>query len=128
MATGLTATSTTNTARGTPLIARHWRGVARADAADRYVAHLETETFPAIARIDGFVSATILRRPLDDGVEFIVMTTWRSMAAIERFAGARPEDAVVPHEVRDMMVAFDRQVTHYEIAAIHHGPEAQPSP
>jgi heme-degrading monooxygenase HmoA len=127
MPTGLTAASTTNTARETPLIARHWRGVARAEAADRYAAHLETATFPALARIDGFVSAVVLRRPLDDGVEFVVVTTWRSMAAIVRFAGARPEDAVVPHEVRDMMVAFDRQVTHYEIAAIYHGPEVQPS-
>jgi heme-degrading monooxygenase HmoA len=70
----------------------------------------------------------ILRRPLDDRVEFVVVTTWRSMAAIERFAGARPEDAVVPREVRDMMVAFDRQVTHYEIVATDHGPDGQSSP
>jgi len=112
----------------TPVIARHWRGVARAESADRYVAHLETETFPAIARIDGFVSAMVLRRPTDDGIEFVVVTTWRSMTAIERFAGARPQDAVVPHEVRDMMIAFDRQVTHYEIAASCRAPEGQPSP
>jgi heme-degrading monooxygenase HmoA len=96
------------------LISRQWRGLARAERADDYVAHLRHETFPQLARIRGFVDATILRRPLERGVEFLIVTRWRSLDAIRQFAGAEAEVAVVPDEVQRMMLDYDRRVAHYE--------------
>ena len=32
------------------MIARHWRGIARATAAAAYIEHLRVETFPALAQ------------------------------------------------------------------------------
>jgi hypothetical protein len=37
------------------------------------------------------------------------------MDAIRAFAGENPEMAVVPDEVKAMMVSFDRVVCHYEV-------------
>jgi heme-degrading monooxygenase HmoA len=97
------------------MISRHWRGLANADAAAAYESHLRTETLPALRKINGFVDAAILRRVLPNGVEFLVVTQWESMAAIERFAGVDVDAAVVPENVRAMMVEYDQRVRHYEV-------------
>jgi len=86
----------------------------RAECADDYVAHLRRDTFPQLKGIAGFVDATILRRPVERGVEFLIVTRWRSLDAIRQFAGAAAEVAVVPDEVQRMMLDYDRRVAHYE--------------
>jgi len=96
------------------MIARYWRGLARADRAADYERHLRTETFPALRRIEGFAGAEVLRRTVANGVEFVVVSRWASMDAIARFAGADVEAAVVPPEVRAMMIEFDPRARHYE--------------
>jgi hypothetical protein len=57
------------------MISRHWRGVAKSTEADHYIRHLQREIFPRLARISGFLSASILRRPVVAGVEFVIVTT-----------------------------------------------------
>ena len=97
------------------MIARHWRGLARPEYADEYVAHLRRDTFPQLERIDGFVDASILRREFKRGVEFLVVTRWRSLEAIRAFAGEDSEVAVVPANVQRMMFEYDQRVRHYEV-------------
>jgi heme-degrading monooxygenase HmoA len=97
------------------MISRQWRGLAEADLADAYVEHLRMETFPAIRKLPGFVSASILRRVVAEGVEFLIVTQWASLESIRGFAGSNPEVAVVPQKVRDMMLEFDQVVRHYEV-------------
>ena len=99
------------------MISRQWRGLAKPACAEAYVRHLQTETFPAIRAIPGFLGASILRRPTRDGVEFLVVTEWTSIRAIRRFAGADADAAVVPPTVQDMMVEYDRVVRHYDVVA-----------
>ncbi len=97
------------------MISRQWRGLAKSAFAEAYVEHLQTETFPAIRKLAGFVSASILRRSVPEGIEFLVVTHWSSVEAIRTFAGADAETAVVPQKVHDMMVDYDRTVRHYEV-------------
>ncbi|SRR5258706_7187490 len=97
------------------MIARHWHGIARPEFAQAYVQHLRAETFPALELISGFAAASILQRPVAQGVEFLVITHWRSIEAIRAFAGSNAETAVVPDVVRPMMVSYDRTVSHYEV-------------
>ena len=97
------------------MIDRHWRGVARSDQAAAYVEHLQTETFPAIRRLPGFVSASILRRTVSSGTEFLIITRWKSLDAIRAFAGNDVGLAVVPDKAQAMMVDFDRVVRHFEV-------------
>ena len=97
------------------MISRQWRGLAYASRAPDYIEHLRGDTFPQLRRIAGFVDASILRRNVDPGVEFLVVTRWASMAAIREFAGNDAVSAVVPREVRAMMIEYDKTVRHYEI-------------
>jgi hypothetical protein len=46
------------------MISRQWRGVAKAQEAANYIRDLEGETFPQLARLARFTSATILRKPV----------------------------------------------------------------
>jgi heme-degrading monooxygenase HmoA len=97
------------------MISRQWRGLARAELADAYVEHLRAETFPALVKLPGFAGASILRRPLPAGVEFLVVTQWVSVDAIRAFAGEDVETAVVPAKVRALMIEYDSVVRHYEV-------------
>ena len=97
------------------MISRHWKGVAKPEEADHYIHHLRNDTFPKLAKIGGFISASILRRSVPKGTEFLIVTTWQSMEAIRQFAGESVHIAVVPPEVQAMMVDYDREVAHYEI-------------
>jgi hypothetical protein len=81
------------------MISRQWRGLAEPAFANAYVEHLQSETFPAIRKLPGFLGASILT----------------SVDAIRAFAGANAETAVVSPKVHDMMVDYDRVVRHYEV-------------
>ncbi len=98
------------------MISRHWKGIAKPGQAENYIKHLKTDTFPKLSQISGFIEASILTREVPQGTEFLIVTLWESIEAIERFAGAQAEAAVVPEVVQAMMVDYDKKVIHYEIA------------
>ena len=97
------------------MIARHWTGLAKPAHADAYVEHLHRDTFPALRAMPGFISASILRRTMPAGVEFLIVTNWQSLDSIRAFAGENVDGAVVPERVRAMMVKCDRVVRHYDV-------------
>jgi heme-degrading monooxygenase HmoA len=98
------------------VIERHWRGLAKVERAQDYVRHLRQETFPGLKSIEGFLGASVLRRVLPQGVEFVVITRWSSLSAILRFAGdVEPTRAVVPAVAAAMMIEYDSHSRHYEV-------------
>jgi heme-degrading monooxygenase HmoA len=97
------------------MISRQWRGLVKVACAAEYEEHLKTETFPALSKMPGFIDASIMTRRLDHAIEYLVVTRWKSLEAISRFAGADLEAAVVPAKVQPMMVEYDVRVRHYEI-------------
>ena len=100
------------------MIARHWRGLVKTNRAADYEAHLRTETFPALEQLDGFLGGDVLKRTLERGIEFLVITRWKSAQSIERFAGTDAEVAVVPAKAQAMMIEYDQRARHYEFAEI----------
>jgi len=97
------------------MISRHWKGIAKPGEADNYIEHLRTDTFPKLSEIDGFITASILKRAVGQGTEFLIITVWESIESIECFAGATADIAVVPESVQAMMIEYDRIVSHYEV-------------
>ena len=97
------------------MISRQWRGLAKTARAQDYVEHLRTDTFPLLRKFPGFVDASILRRDVEHGVEFLVVTRWGSLEAIRNFSGDDVDAAVVPDKVQQMMIEYDSRVRHYEI-------------
>lgn len=100
------------------MILRVWRAHATAEKAPDYARHAAGKVFPALARIAGHRGAYLVRRALGTSVELMVLTLWDSMEAVRRFAGAKPEKAVVEPEAQAVLTDFDESVTHYEV--VHH--------
>ena len=100
------------------MIARIWGGLAAKNTADRYVQHLKADTLPLLRKIDGYIDTKLLRRNLEDKVEFIVMTTWDSMEAIKAFSGEGVEKAVVPLEAQALLVEYELTVKQFEVENI----------
>jgi len=97
------------------MIERHWKGIARKERANEYIDHLRTDTFQEIKKIKGFISASILKSDVSQGVEFLVITRWETLGAIKQFAGEKIDAAVVPKLVQDIMLKYDEKVRHYEV-------------
>lgn len=97
------------------MISRHWTGLAKKEKANEYIEHLQNNTFKHIALIPGFIAAHILKRELDEGIEFLIVTEWSSLNAIKQFAGENLDSAVVPDAVKELLIRYDDKVKHYEI-------------
>jgi heme-degrading monooxygenase HmoA len=61
------------------------------------------------------LGASILRRAVPQGTEFLVITHWASLDSIHAFAGADAQTAVVPPKVQEMMLDFEARARHYEV-------------
>ena len=94
------------------MIGRFWRGWTTRENADELV---RTKILPGIHRIDGYRGAYLLRRDVEDGVEFATVTLWESLDAVRAFAGDQFDVAVVPPDARAVLARFDETSAHYEI-------------
>jgi heme-degrading monooxygenase HmoA len=97
------------------MIARIWSARTTPGQAPAYAAHLQHHVLPELRGLEGYAGALLLQRDASKGVEVLVITWWRSLAAIQGFAGADLERAVVADEARAVLKQFDRRVRHYEV-------------
>ena len=101
------------------MIARTWRGATRTADADRYARYVEDTGLRAFGETPGNLGALLLRRPVgsagDATTEFLVVSFWDSMEAVERFAGPRPEQAVFYPEDERYLVRRDFSVDHFDV-------------
>src|SRR4051812_3455660 len=96
------------------MIARNWTGVVKPERSADYLHHLQNDTLKKLSSIKGFLNASILKRVVTDGIEYLVVTYWDNMEAIKEFAGDTADIAVVPAIAQEMMVRYDPVVRHYE--------------
>ncbi|PNX52392.1 MAG: antibiotic biosynthesis monooxygenase [Thermoplasmata archaeon M9B2D] len=99
------------------MISRVWRGWTNQENADAYEELLRTEIFTSIAsrQIEGYHGIHLLRRALEDEVEFVTMMWFDSVEAVKSFAGEEYEVAVVPPEARILLSRFDGISAHYQV-------------
>jgi heme-degrading monooxygenase HmoA len=97
------------------MILREWRGRASPSNADAYPAHFRAKVLPELARVPGFMGAQLSKRRLDGRIEFLVLTRWRTIGAIEGFAGREIAKAVVEPAAAAALIDFDERVQHYEV-------------
>lgn len=96
------------------MITRNWTGVVKPERSNDYLAHLQNDTLKKLSAIKGFLNASIQKRVVSDGIEYLVITYWENMDAIREFAGDAADIAVVPPIAQEMMVRYDPVVRHYE--------------
>jgi heme-degrading monooxygenase HmoA len=97
------------------MIIREWRGRATPSNAAAYPAHLRNNVLPELLEMPGFLGAHLSKRQVDDNIEFLVLTRWRSIDAIRSFAGSDIVKAVVEQGAVEALLDFDRNVQHYEV-------------
>jgi heme-degrading monooxygenase HmoA len=97
------------------LIVRLWRSVAKADMSDAYLEYFRATGLRDYRATPGNRSVTVLTRPVTNGVEWLIVTSWESWEAIRAFAGDDPSRArFYPDDAR-YFVALDERVEHYEL-------------
>ena len=98
------------------MISRIWRGWTTPENADAYQELLLSEILPGIeARgIEGYRGAHLLRRQVEDGVEFATICWFEGWEGVREFAGEDYEVAVVPPGARVLLSRFDERSAHYE--------------
>jgi heme-degrading monooxygenase HmoA len=98
------------------MIARIWSAQTTPALSDAYLHHFDQTVQPRLQRLDGFLGVTVCIRPVPSAVEIVITTYWKSLAAIDTFAGADREAAVVTAEAAALLADFDKRVSHYEVA------------
>ncbi|MFW9907146.1 MAG: antibiotic biosynthesis monooxygenase [Candidatus Thorarchaeota archaeon] len=99
------------------MISRIWHGWTTQENADKYEALLRNEIFANIANqsIRGYLGIHLLRRDVDEGVEFVTLMWFDDINAVRAFAGEQYETAVVPKEARLLLSRFDDVSAHYQV-------------
>lgn len=99
------------------MIGRIWRGWTTPQNADAYEALLRAEIFTGIVErgISGFQGIDLLRREMDETIEFVTIMWFDSILAVRTFAGEDYEQAVVPTAARRLLLRFDERSAHYEV-------------
>ncbi|MFQ5819467.1 MAG: antibiotic biosynthesis monooxygenase family protein [Candidatus Heimdallarchaeota archaeon] len=99
------------------MICRIWHGWTFPENADAYESLLKNEIFLSISnrQIAGYRGIHLLRRNLENEIEFITIMWFDSIEAIRTFTGEDYEIAVVPPKARSLLSRFDTRSQHYEV-------------
>src|ERR1700684_2757699 len=92
-------------------MARTSKPIARRRLSDT----LSRESASGVGALPGFLGAQLSRRQLGDTIEFLVLTRWRTIGAIQDFAASDIAKAIVEPGAIAALIDFDRSVLHYEV-------------
>ena len=103
-------------AKEAAMIGRIWHGWTTPQNAEAYERYLEDEIHADIrSGREGFKGTYVLRREDRDQVEFLTLTLWDSMEAIQTLVGEDHEAAYLPDEERRLLDRFEERVVHYQV-------------
>jgi hypothetical protein len=100
------------------MIARIWHGYTKPQDADGYEAMLKPELLPGMSKIPGYKGGIVLRRALDDEIEFITIMVWESIEKLQAVAGPNYAVAILPEDRLKYLTRYDKQSAHYEIRSL----------
>ncbi len=95
------------------MLARIWRGVVRAEDAAPYFEYLQRTGLAEYCATPGNLGVLALRRVIDRGVEFVLVTLWASVDAVREFAGDDIDSAVFYPEDERFLLEFDRRLVRF---------------
>ena len=99
------------------MIARIWHGWTTPANACNYEALLRSKVFPSIEnkKVKGYRKIDLLKRELEDEVEFITIMPFDNLDAVREFAGNDYEKSYIPQKAREVLSRHDESSQHYEI-------------
>jgi len=101
--------------RGPGRIARLWHGAVPQEKAEDYLRYLQQSSLPDLHASRGNRGVLVLRRTIDEGSHYLVMSLWDSWEAIRLFAGDDPEKARYFPQDAAFLLDMEPAVTHYEV-------------
>lgn len=97
------------------MITRIWRGRTDLEHAEAYEAFLQKTAYPDYGGVEGNKGWLLLRQQHTDCVEFMFVSFWDSMEAVQRYAGDTPERPKYYAEDRAMLLELPELVEHFEL-------------
>ena len=104
------------------MFARLWCGRAAANNAPDYAQHVSETVFPSLLKMRGYRGAQLLRRAVDERVEFCAVTFWSSLDDIRQFAGANIDVAKIEPRAAELLADYDPFARHFEVVHTAAGP------
>ncbi len=99
------------------MIARVWKGSTPASKAEGYSHYLSLTGIKEYLATEGNRGVLVLRREAtENSTEFVLVSFWDSMEAIQRFSGPETDRAVYYPEDKEFLLTMEPNVTHYEVA------------
>ncbi|SRR5579883_805043 len=96
-------------------IARIWHGRTPTAKADAYYRYLNEAGIQKILAIPGNLGAQVLRRTEGDVTEFTVISYWKSLDAIRKFAGTDIEKTHNLPRDPEFLLELEPRVKHFEV-------------
>lgn len=96
------------------MVVRVWRGRTKQSDANGYEAYLKE--YDGYRRTPGYFGCLLLRRPVQEEAEFVLISLWDSMDAIARYAGADAEAANLHEQDKAVLTSADSRAAHYALA------------
>ena len=99
------------------MICRLWRGWTTPENADDYERIVRDEVIPGIEarRIPGFRHIDLMRREIDEEVEFQTLMWFEGMDSIKAFMGENYAVSHVPAAAQAVLKRFDERAAHFEV-------------
>ncbi len=99
------------------MICRYWRGWTTTENAGAYQELLRETVIPGIeARcIPGLAHVDLMRRDIDEEVEFATIMWFEDLNAVKLFIGTDCEVAHVPAAAQALLSRYDGRVAHYNV-------------
>src|ERR1700761_8850299 len=100
---------------GGRMIARLWSARATPQNWPAYEKHFIDHVVPELRTQKGYVASNLLQRTDGEEIAITVVSFWRSLESIDRFAGQDREAAVVSPSVTVFLSSFDKRVQHFDL-------------
>ena len=100
-------------------VKRIWHGWTTPENTDTYRNLLHDEVFPGIEakQIPGYLGIELLRRDLENEVEFVTIMTFESLQNVIDFQGEDYTRCYVPDAAQKVLLRYDDLAAHYEVTA-----------
>lgn len=106
-------------------IKRIWHGWTTPQNADQYQELLHKVIFPSIEakNLSGFRRIELLRRDLEEEVEFVTIITFESLKDVIDFQGKEYEKSYVPEEAKKVLKRWNEMADHFQAVETRNYPK-----
>ena len=100
------------------LIARVWFGKGRRESAGEYVEYVRNTGVKDLTATEGNRGVLVLKRDGNETFDIGVISFWRSLHDVKRFAGRDINKAVYYEKDREYLLSMEPELLHYEVPIV----------